>query len=712
MQEHKYGTWSGVFVPTLIGILGVIMYLRQGWVVGNAGLLGTWLVIFFSAGISFCTALSLSSIATNTRLHAGGVYAIISRSLGLEAGASIGITLFLAQSLAVAMYIFGFREGCQFIFGAYHSLPIDLLCFAGVFVLVMFRQAWAKQAQYIVLAVILVSLVCVALGDWHLHPHPIQLYGDFVSVGGGYSGFWATFAVFFPGVTGVMAGVNLSGDLENPKKNIPLGSISAVLLSAFVYLWLAWVLVQMAPMAELRSNKYILIEKSAWNGIVQIAMLCATFSSALVSFMASPRILQSLAQEDLVPFASVLKKKNANGTPQNAIVCTGILVLLALGFQDINLLAPIITICFLTTYASVNGVVLIEQGMGLISFRPRLRIPLWIPFLGVCGATFSMLVINPSLSIVAFGLLILFYAYLTKTSHHSSGDVRGNLFSAVAQWVAREAIDLPRAEARAWVPHPMMIVHEGVFHEHTCMLAMQLADPRGSIKILNIGQDCIEIQQRQQHIKDMGIFCSGTSVSVPDKNQGIMAALQVLQSAFFRPNIVLMSLREGYDDTSLEDIVEEARKAKMGVVLGADDDRTMHEGGVINVWIRAQEPDWDISSAQKEGNLDLALLMAIQLTKNPKMKIRLVTMIENPAFYSLAEEFLLGIIELGRLPRSTSLHISPADFWISLAQAPAAELQIFGFPHTKILEFIDEVRTKTNSSTLFVRSSGTESILL
>ena len=72
MQDNRYGTWSGVFVPTIISILGVIMYLRQGWVVGNAGLLGAWFVILLSIGIALCTALSLSSIATNTRLHAGG----------------------------------------------------------------------------------------------------------------------------------------------------------------------------------------------------------------------------------------------------------------------------------------------------------------------------------------------------------------------------------------------------------------------------------------------------------------------------------------------------------------------------------------------------------------------------------------------------------------------------------------------------------------
>ena len=126
MNKNQFGTLSGVFVPTIISILGVIMYLRQGWVVGNAGLAGAWLVILFSIGIALCTALSLSSIATNTRLHAGGAYSIISRSLGLEAGASIGVALYLAQTLAITMYIFGFREGYQFVFGMQDAFFIDV----------------------------------------------------------------------------------------------------------------------------------------------------------------------------------------------------------------------------------------------------------------------------------------------------------------------------------------------------------------------------------------------------------------------------------------------------------------------------------------------------------------------------------------------------------------------------------------------------------
>ena len=488
-NTNRYGTFNGVFVPTIISILGVIMYLRQGWVVGNAGLFGAWFIIVISVAIALLTAISLSSIATNTRLRAGGAYAIISRSLGLEAGACIGVALYLAQSFAITMYLFGFREGWLAVFPSHNPVLIDFCSFLLTFGIALWSTNLANRVQYVVLIITAVSLVCIAMGPWRAHPSAIQWYGDFASAGGGYNGFWTTFAVFFPAVTGIMAGANMSGELEEPRKSIPLGTIFAVVISACIYIWLAWVMAQMGTPEELRSKYDILVEKSMWSPVVQLAILCATSSSALVTMVGAPRILQALANDGLLPRASWVQEKNARGEPRNATILTGALVFLALGFRDLNLLAPVITICFLTTYASINLVVLIEQGIGLISFRPRLQVPLWIPGLGALGSFFAMLVINPSLSILALAVLLLSYALMTKRGLDAQGDVRGNIFLALAQWVAREASDLPRSEARAWIPHPMFMIFEDGDHVQSMELAIDLAYPRGFIKILEISAE-------------------------------------------------------------------------------------------------------------------------------------------------------------------------------------------------------------------------------
>ena len=240
----KFGTFAGVFTPTTITILGVIMYLRQAWVVGNAGLLGSWLIIGMCVFIASTTAFSLSSIATNTRLHAGGAYAIISRSLGLEAGACIGFTLYIAQAFSITMYVFGFREGWLSIFPNHIPLLVDILTFMGVFAIAIFSSSLATRVQYFVLAVTALSIVCVAFGPWNTDPEPIRWWGSFEGTGGGYIGFWKAFAVFFPAVTGVMAGANMSGDLEDPKKSIPYGTIGALIVCTIIYVYLSYIQVQ------------------------------------------------------------------------------------------------------------------------------------------------------------------------------------------------------------------------------------------------------------------------------------------------------------------------------------------------------------------------------------------------------------------------------------------------------------------------------------
>ncbi len=196
-----FGTFAGVFTPTLLTILGVIMYLREGWVVGNAGLLGAWLIILISYVITTTTALSMASITTNMRIGAGGAFSIISQSLGLEVGGSIGIPLYLSQALAVAMYLFGFRSGWLWIFPEHSPLLIDLGAFVLLFVIAYISADLAFKVQYLIMAIILVSIGAVGATLFMDTPrYPIQWWGTFPGEAqSGFKGinFWVLFAVFF-----------------------------------------------------------------------------------------------------------------------------------------------------------------------------------------------------------------------------------------------------------------------------------------------------------------------------------------------------------------------------------------------------------------------------------------------------------------------------------------------------------------------------------
>ena len=197
--HRQFGTFGGVFTPTLLTILGVIMYLREAWVIGNAGILGGLLIIVFSFAITTFTALSVSSITTNIRIGAGGAYAIISQSMGLEVGGSLGIPLYLSQALAVTMYIFGFREGWLWIFPDHPAFVVDMLTFIIVYGIAYKSAGFAIRVQYVIMAVIVGSLVSVGWaafdGSMQYSLGEFNLWGELFTTSSGEGGvesapFW------------------------------------------------------------------------------------------------------------------------------------------------------------------------------------------------------------------------------------------------------------------------------------------------------------------------------------------------------------------------------------------------------------------------------------------------------------------------------------------------------------------------------------------
>ena len=159
------GALSGVFTPSILTILGVIMYLRFGWVVGNVGILRTLVIVTLANAITLLTALSVSSIATNQRVRGGGAYYMISRALGFEAGGAIGIPLYIALALSVALYTIGFAESVVNTFPSLDARMVGLLCVVAVAAVALISAQAAIRVQYVIMAVIALSLVSLFLGS-------------------------------------------------------------------------------------------------------------------------------------------------------------------------------------------------------------------------------------------------------------------------------------------------------------------------------------------------------------------------------------------------------------------------------------------------------------------------------------------------------------------------------------------------------------------
>jgi solute carrier family 12 sodium/potassium/chloride transporter 2 len=657
-----FGTFGGVFVPTLLTILGVIMYLREGWVVGNAGLLGAFLIILLSFGITAFTGLALSSITTNIRIGAGGAFNVISQALGVEVGGSIGVPLYISQALAVVMYIFGFRAGWNWVFPDHPGLMVDLAAFAVLFAIAYVSASLAFKVQYVILAVIIGSLVSVGLSiSGATFDQPITWWGDFAgSKENGFSGigFWAVFAVFFPASTGIMAGANMSGDLKNPRRSIPLGTMSAILLSLLIYLALAWWLAASASTEELLNNYTIMIEKAAWGPAVLAGLLGATFSSALSSLVGAPRILQALAQHKILPASRILAQRTESGEPRNALLLTGAIVLGGLMLRDLNAVAPLITMFFLLTYLMINAVVVIEQGLGLVSFRPLMRIPRLIPVLGGAGCLFAMAIVSPLFSLVALIAVVVIHTYLVKKQLEAPySDMRSGLFTAMAEWAAKRAAEVAASRERTWKANLVIPVEEpdkaGAFVEFW----LDLAKPKGFVRLLGLADRKTEsalergMADLADRIKEDDVFANWTVVQAAAFHENLAASLEALGSAFITSNILFLRLPEDDSrDSEFQILIENAVKHEMAVVLYIGGEPVKEDAGSVAVWLDPPRDGWRLG--KNLGNMDLALLVGYKVSLNREVSLEVTVCLGDESERDQAKDFIEAVLEMARMPEA------------------------------------------------------------
>ena len=207
------------------------------------------------------------------------------------------------------------------------------------------------------MAIIAASLFVIVLAAYYgsMQESTIDVikWGSFRgSVENNFSGsnFWLVFAVFFPAATGIMAGANMSGELKEPKRSIPVGTLWAIGVSFIIYMALAYWLARTATEEELLTNYNIIIDKAFYGPLIIAGILGATFSSALASIVGSSRILFAMGEHRVLPYSNFLSGQSANGQPRNAMLVTGVLIFATMLLRNINAIAPLVTLFFLVNF--------------------------------------------------------------------------------------------------------------------------------------------------------------------------------------------------------------------------------------------------------------------------------------------------------------------------------------------------------------------------
>ena len=544
VKKGSLGTFGGVFTPSILTILGVIMYLRFGWVVGNVGLIGSLIIVTLATGITFLTSLSIASIATDQKVKTGGAYYMISRSLGIELGGAIGIPLYIAQGLSVSLYTLGFAESVVGVFPQLDLTLVATVVTIFVAIVAMTSAQAAIKAQYVIMFAIVLSLLSLIFGS-SVDNTSIEMWG---ASNKNSEPFWTVFAVFFPAVTGIMAGVNMSGDLKTPKLSIPKGTFYAVGTGYAIYLGLIILLASRADAISLVEDPLIMRKIAYWGDSILLGIWGATLSSAVGSILGAPRVLQALARDKILPdWLKILGKGSGKGDiPRVGTLFTLVLALFAVWLGDLNMIAPILSMFFLTTYGMLNFSAGIERLVKSPSFRPTFKVHWSFSLLGAFGCIAVMFLINIIATVIAILVVLIIYLWLERGELKSVwGDMRRGIWMAVV----REALmhigtDF---EPKTWRPNPIVLSGAPRKRWHLIEFANSITHNRGMLTVATIiteKMDPDRIARMEDHIqtfmKRRSLRTMVKVISADDPFEGAESLVENYGLGKLQPNTVIL----------------------------------------------------------------------------------------------------------------------------------------------------------------------------
>ncbi|MCP4199712.1 MAG: amino acid permease [Proteobacteria bacterium] len=661
--DGKFGTFKGVFTPSVLTILGVIMYLRFGWVVGNGGLIGAVLVVLLAHAISITTGMSISSIATNLKVKTGGDYYMISRSLGLPVGGAIGIALFFALALSMSLYLLGFAES---FLDAFHfentinarRLVGSLACLA-LTGLTFFSTSLALRIQYIVLACIVLSLVSLFLGD---APNPTEAAPLKLWFSADSESFQTLFAVFFPAVTGFTAGVAMSGDLKNPRFSIPFGTMAAILFGLVVYLTIPVFLGLQADPVALREKPMIWMDIAMIPELVIAGIFAATLSSALGSVLGSPRYLQALAMDGVVP-RFLGKGYGKLNEPRIGTVCTFMIAQAGIMVGELDLIARIITMFFLTSYGVLNLASGIQAWSGIPSYRPDFKTPSWVSFAGALTCAAIMFKLDTLAMISAAVVMSAVYFFLKRRQFRTSpGDTWGGFWAAVVQFgilhLHGRAVD-----SLNWRPNAIVFGGPPSERKHLIHLSRWLVQGRGLCTYYylvegNIQEEIEHTREIEPSVRDIvsTIYPEMLSRVSVCRNiyDGIVNVTQSYGLSGMVPNTVIMGFAEH------SKVPEEFSKLVRDILTLND-----------NLFLYRYDPDRacgvhktiDIWWGGLERNGSMMLLLSFLLTSSEDWsdaKVRINVVVDSERKTKPTQRNLSQIIEKSRVKAEPNVILNPS----------------------------------------------------
>ncbi len=665
--NKKFGT-SPVFFTAISTILGAILFLRFGFAVGTLGFWGVILIVLLGHLVTIPTALAISEIATNKRVEGGGEYFIISRSFGLNIGATIGVALFMSQAISVAFYVIAFTEAFEFFFnyikGTFNiviprqviSVPI-----MGLLSLLILKKGanMGVKALYYVVAILGVSLLFFFLGSTtYAQETTLSLADGEIR---NMDSFFVVFAIIFPAFTGMTAGVGLSGDLKNPGKSIPIGTTIATFLGMIIYFFIAYKLFVSASADDLVNNQFVM-GKIALYGIwiIPLGLAASTISSALGSVMVAPRTLQALAIDKSLPLSKInnwlSKERKNDNEPTNASLVTCLIAMIFVILGDVNAVAEIISMFFMVTYGSLNLISFLNHFGSSPSYRPSFKSKWYISLIGFIASIWIMFKINMPYAFSAIILMTLIYFYIN--SYHKNRKGFTSIFAnTIFQLNRKLQIYLQKQSNKKgnveWRPSAICISKDSFKRDNAFRLLNWISYRYGFGTYLHriegyyskntYKQSNIELKKLLANIGTKNSVYIDTIIS-PSYTSAIAQSIQIPGIAGMENNMVIFEY-DKEEPEGLKDIIDNFGLVNAGnfdVCIYASNRKSINYKNGIHIWIKSTDNE----------NANLMILLSFIILGHPdwkKAKIKIFDICKEDKADEVRKE-LNELVSSGRLP--------------------------------------------------------------
>ncbi|PSR13383.1 MAG: hypothetical protein DA408_14045, partial [Bacteroidetes bacterium] len=712
-NQKKFGAFVGVFTPSLLTILGVIMYMRLGWVVGNAGLIGTLVIVVIAHVISITTGLSISAIATDKKIGAGGVYYVLSRSLGLPIGGAIGITLFTGTAMSIALYLIGFAESFNGYFGIAADInglrmggSLALICLT---VLALISTSLALKAQFFIMAAIVISLLAIIFGVSPQVPQTLQ----YVAAEGNVS-METIFAVFFPAVTGFTAGIAMSGDLKDPKKSIPSGTLWAIFVGFIVYIGLAIFLFFSVDAELLKTDNNIMLKLALFAPAVVAGIWGATLSSALGGILGGPRILQAMSVDKITPRIFQIGVGKGN-EPRNALILTVLIAEAGILIGELDTIARVCSMFYLAAYGFINLSFFLESWASA-DFKPTFKVKKWIGLVGFIATFVVMFRLDMFAMIVAFLVIGGIYFWLArKELALGSGDVWQSVWSSVVKTGLRR-MDDKEDHKRNWKPNVLLFSGGTDQRPHLLEFSKELVGNRGIVTNFDLHENqeaTLLFPKHQQSVSDeilkkYGVF--GRQIEVKNIFKGIESIASTFGFSGIEPNTILMGWAKNTEDPIwFAQMTQKLIDLDYNVLyLDYDWRFGFRKYSTIDLW-------WRGIGNNAELMLNIAkFLLASELWRQAQIRILLVD--DTNSNQKVIEKKIQHILEEQRLTAVVKIIGNAGDkrrplYELMKLYSSETDLVLVGIPEVR-LDQVKKFVTKTNDlvgtigTTLLVKASS------